>query len=96
MAHTLTLAQKVDDLVAELSRRDQRKHRKVVKCLALLEQDPSYPSLNSHPYQTFKGPNGEPVYESYVEQHTPGAWRVWWFYGPANGEITVVDLGPHP
>ena len=36
------------------------------------------------------------VWESYVEQDTPAAWRVWWYYGPAKGEITVVDLGPHP
>ena len=36
------------------------------------------------------------VWESYVEQDTPAAWRVWWYYGPAKGEITVVDLAPHP
>ncbi len=36
------------------------------------------------------------LWESYVENKTPSAWRVWWIYGPADGQITIVTIGPHP
>lgn len=79
-----------------LRRRDVRRHRRLAKALALLEQDPSYPSLVTHRFEGVEGPGGEPVWESYVENRTPSAWRIWWFYGPDSGEITVVAIGPHP
>jgi hypothetical protein len=73
------------------------KRKKVVKALKLLrDAGPSYPGLHSHKYQSLHGPGGEDVFESYVENHTPGAWRVWWIYGPGSDEITIVSVGPHP
>jgi hypothetical protein len=73
------------------------KLKKVRNCLAKLEsQGPQYPGLNSHQYVSLRGPNDEPVWESYVENQTPGAWRVWWYYGPEAGQITVVLIGEHP
>lgn len=51
-------------------------------------------SLQSHRYESLAGPNGEPVWESYVENQTPGAWRVWW-HGPEEGEISILAIGPH-
>lgn len=74
-----------------------RKLKKVTKALALLEQvGPRYPGLNSHPYQSIPGPGGATLWESYVENKTPSAWRIWWIYGPDTDEITIVTLGPHP
>jgi len=96
VAFTLTVVEEAERIIEQLQHHDQRRYRKVVKCLALLSQDPTYPGLASHPYVTFKGPGGETVWESYVEQNTPAAWRLWWYYGPTKGEITVVDVGPHP
>lgn len=96
MAFELSLARKVQEALDELAAHDQRKYRRVLRCLGLLEQDPTYPSLSSHPYQNVKGPHGETIWESYVENNTPSAWRVWWYYGPGQREITVFDLGPHP
>lgn len=73
------------------------KLKKVRKALRLLaDPGPTYPGLNSHQYQSVKGPGGEPVWESYVENHTPSAWRIWWIYGPDADMITVVTIGPHP
>jgi hypothetical protein len=73
------------------------KLKKVRKALRLLEQGgPSHPSLQSHLYQSVKGPNGEAVWESYVENQTPSAWRIWWMYGPGPDQITIVTIGPHP
>ncbi len=72
------------------------KVKKVGKTLALLEQDPRHPGLNSHKYQSVKSVDGSDLWESYVENRTPGAWRIFWVYGPGEGHITVVTIGPHP
>ncbi len=73
------------------------KAKKVAKALRLLETvGPSYPGLNSHQYHTYVGPRGEPLWESYVENRTPSAWRIWWGYGPGAAELTILTIGPHP
>ena len=72
------------------------KCKKVRKTLAFIESDPKYPGLHSHAYQSLGGPSGEVVWESYVENQTPGAWRIWWWYGPDDGQITILTIGPHP
>lgn len=70
--------------------------RKVRKTLGLLERDPRYPGLNSHKYSSISGANGEEIWESYVENRTPSAWRVFWHYGPDGGVITIVSIAAHP
>ncbi len=42
-----------------------------------------------------EGPSGEPVFEAYVENNTPGAYRVMWYYGPGRGVISIVYIIPH-
>ena len=39
---------------------------------------------------------GMKVWESYLENNTPGADRIFWAYGPKQGDITVIGLEPHP
>ncbi|WP_326960520.1 hypothetical protein [Amycolatopsis sp. NBC_01286] len=74
-----------------------RKLRKVKKALAFMEQQgPSYPGLRTHPMESIPGPNGKTLYQSYVENNTPGAWRIWWVYGPEADQISIVSVGPHP
>jgi len=75
---------------------DPKQYKKIAHCLATLEQDPRYPGLQSHPYETFDEVYGQKVWESYVENNTPSAWRIWWAYGPNRGQITVLTIGPHP
>ena len=70
------------------------KLKKLRKTLGLLEQNPRH--LNSHKYQSVKSVDGSDLWESYVENHTPGAWRIFWIYGPGAGHITIVTIGPHP
>ncbi|MGH3873336.1 MAG: hypothetical protein ACRDSR_17815 [Pseudonocardiaceae bacterium] len=73
------------------------KRKKVTKGLRLLRDvGPGHPGLNSHQYQSPTGPNGEEVRESYVENKTPSAWRLWWVYGPGADTLTIVTVGPHP
>jgi hypothetical protein len=72
------------------------KLKKVRKALGQLQLDPSYPGLRSHKYHSLKGENGEEVWDSYVENNTPSAWRIFWHYGPGPDTITVVMITPHP
>lgn len=79
------------------------KLRKVQRALGLLEQDPRYPGLHSHQYENFPGLPKAKIWDSYVENRTASAWRIFWMYGPnetVDGKdvpvITVVAIVPHP
>jgi len=95
----LVYTDEVDQLLDDLAKRPQyrAKNKKVKKTLKQLRDfDPSYPGLKSHKYSSLTGPSGEEVWESYIENNTPGAWRLFWIYGPDPDTITIVTLGPHP
>ena len=68
----------------------------VKKCLGFLETNLRHPSLSTHEFHSLKGPNGEKVFEAYVQQKTSGAYRIFWYYGPERGMITIVAIVPHP
>jgi hypothetical protein len=79
------------------------KLKKVRRALALLEQDPRYPGLHSHQYENVPGESKARVWDSYVENKTPSAWRIFWMYGPneiVGGQevaiISVLAITPHP
>jgi hypothetical protein len=81
----------------EATATDERKHKKIAKCFGLIQTDPKHPSLHSHKYSVMKALNGSAdVWESYVENNTPAAWRVFWIYGPEKGQITIVAVTEHP
>ncbi|HBL17575.1 MAG: hypothetical protein A2X36_09960 [Elusimicrobia bacterium GWA2_69_24] len=68
----------------------------VRKTLGLMETNLRHPSLNTHKFSSLNGPNGEEVFESYAENKTPAAFRVFWHYGPSQGKITIIAITPHP
>jgi len=68
----------------------------VKKSLYLLSQNPRHQSLNTHEFYSLKGPHGEKIFESYAEQTTPAAYRVFWYYGPDRNQITVIAITSHP
>ena len=70
--------------------------RKVRKALALVESNPRHPGLRTHRFHSRTGPAGEVVWEAYVENQAPRAWRLWFWYGPGTSEITILAIGPHP
>ncbi len=73
------------------------KLKKAKKTLRLLRDVvPGHPGLNSHEYESLTGSDGEYVWESYIENRTPGAWRIWWQFGPTPDTLTILTLGPHP
>ncbi len=75
----------------------------VRKAIAYLEMDPHHPSLNTHEFTSLTGANGEKVFEAYAQNNTPGAYRIFWHYGPDENKgkkrtpvITIVAITPHP
>ncbi len=73
------------------------KHFKAVrKALAYLETNPRHPSLNTHKYKSVSGPNGEEIFEAYAENKTPAAYRIFWYYGSKQRDITIIAIVPHP
>jgi hypothetical protein len=75
----------------------------VRKAIAYLELDPRHPGLSTHEFTSLAGANGEKVFEAYAQNNTPGAYRIFWHYGPdeIKGKkrtpvITIVAITPHP
>ncbi|MBQ0017881.1 MAG: hypothetical protein KBS63_01540 [Clostridiales bacterium] len=89
-----SLEGKVDSKTA--SKDELKLYKKIGKALVLLANDPRYPGLNSHEITTLSRRYGQKVWESYLENRTPAAGRLFWTYGPGQGEITIVAIEPHP
>lgn len=76
--------------------------KQVRKTLGLLETNIRHPSLNTHPYASLHGPNGEQIFEAYAQNRTPGAYRIFFYYGPdrvgkkRTPVLTIVAITPHP
>lgn len=75
---------------------EKARYRAVKKTIKLLAENPRHPSLQTHPFLSLKGPNGEKVFEAYAQQKTSAAYRVFWYYGPSKGEMTIFAITPHP
>jgi hypothetical protein len=74
----------------------QKRYKAVKKTIKLLAEDPRHNSLHTHEFLSLKGPDGEKVFEACAEQKTPAAYRIFWYYGPRRGRITIVAITPHP
>jgi hypothetical protein len=75
----------------------------VRKAIGYLEIDPHHPSLDTHEFTSLTGANGEKVFEAYAQNNTPGAYRIFWHYGPDESKgkkrtsiITIIAITPHP
>jgi hypothetical protein len=82
--------------VGKLGVDEKQLHKKWGKAMALLAADPRHPGLNSHEIEPLSRRYGEKVWQSYLENRTPGAARMYWVYGPGKNEITVIGIEPHP
>lgn len=89
-----SLEGKVDNKTA--SKDELKLYKKIGKALVLLANDPRYPGLNSHEITTLSRRYGQKVWESYLENQTPAAGRLFWTYGPGQVEITIIAIEPHP
>ena len=66
------------------------------KALVLLSNNPRHPGLHSHEISSLSARYGLRVWESYLENDTPKAGRIFWCYGPEKSDITIIGLEPHP
>jgi hypothetical protein len=79
-----------------LDAEDRELFKKWSKAIERLRDDPFYPGLKSHEITDLTRRFGRKVFQSYLENNTPSAGRLFWVYGPGEGEITVLGLEPHP
>jgi hypothetical protein len=75
---------------------DRESFKKWSKAIWLLRDNPKHPGLNSHEIEALTQRYGRKVFQSYLENNTPGAGRLFWAYGPEDGQITMIGLEPHP
>ena len=75
----------------------------VRKAIAYLEIDPHHPSLHTHEFTSLCGADGEKIFEAYAQNNTPGAYRIFWHYGPDEVKgnkrvpvITILAITRHP
>lgn len=84
-----------------LDKNDRKFAKKLFKAIANLASNPFHPGLHSHEIepltQRFSSANRSvKVFQSYLENQTPSAGRLFWVYGPERQMITLVGLEPHP
>lgn len=96
MLFELLYTVKANEALNKLQVEDEKKFAKVQKTLGLMETNLKNPGLQTHKYDAISGADGEEVWEAYVENNTPSAYRVFWHYGPGRAIITIVDVTPHP
>ncbi len=73
-----------------------KRYKAVKKALKKLQQNPRYPSLQTHEFYSLSGLNGEKVFEAYAEQRTPAAYRIFFHYGPEKKVISIISIKAHP
>ena len=79
-----------------ISKKELSLYNKWGKAMRLLSQDPSYPSLHTHDIEPLTKGYGVKVWQSYLENNTSRAMRMYWVYGPDRQDITIIGLEPHP
>lgn len=77
--------------------------KQVRKAIGYLEIDPHHPSLHTHEFTSLSGAKGEKLFETYAQNNAPGAYRIFWHYGPdeakgkkRNPVITIIAITRHP
>ena len=80
----------------QLDRAEEKLFKKLVKALGYLQENPRHNSLASHEIDDLTRKYGLKIFQSYLENDTPAAGRLFWAYGPDHGDITVLAVEPHP
>ena len=80
------------------SSRQEGLFKQVHKKLGYLSENPRHPSLNTHKYSSIADPSGQKrdVFEAYAQNDAPGAYRIFWHYGPGKNVVSIVAITPHP
>jgi hypothetical protein len=72
--------------------------KQVEKCVRLLLENPRHPGPKTQEYDSIENPYDPKaqVFEAYVQHRTPGAYGLFWCYGPNAGELTIIAITLHP
>ncbi len=72
--------------------------KQVKKSMDLLLENPRHPGLHTHEFKSLLHPynKDEKIFEAYAQQKTPAAYRIFWCYGPDQGQITIITITSHP
>jgi hypothetical protein len=69
----------------------------VLATLGKMETNLRHPGLQTHKYKGKLCPHGLDLFEAYAQNHTPGAYRIFFCYPPDEpGVIFIVDITDHP
>lgn len=79
-----------------MKKKEMQLYKKWGKALKLLSVNPVYPSLHTHEIEPLSKRYGMKVWQSYLENKTSRAMRMYWVYGPEQNDITIIGLEPHP
>jgi hypothetical protein len=83
----------------ELKNDPNRQHvlTAVNKTIEFMETNLRHGSLQAHEYHNMLGPKNERVFESYVQNKTPRAYRIFWCYEQDNeNTILILAITNHP
>jgi hypothetical protein len=80
----------------QLDKDEEKLFKRLVKALGYLASDPRHNSLASHEISDLSRKFGIKIFQSYLENRTPAAGRIFWAYGPDKGDITILAIEPHP
>jgi hypothetical protein len=78
--------------------------KQVRKTLGYLETKIRSKSLQTHEFESLTRRYGKKIFEAYVQQNTPSAYRIFWHYEPDEIDnkgiriaiITILAIIPHP
>ncbi len=79
-----------------IKKKDEQLYKKWGNAIKKLSEDPTYPGLYTHDIPPLSKRYGIKVWQSYLENKTSKAMRMYWVYGPNQHEITIIGLEPHP
>ena len=72
------------------------KLKKIKSTIQKLRTNPKHPGLHTHKNNSIKNPGNQDTFQSYVENKTPGAFRLFWYWGPEKNKITIFAITSHP
>ncbi len=72
--------------------------KQVQKTIKWLKENPRHPGLQTHECHSLPHPfkKKDKLFEAHAQNKTPGAYRVFWCYGPDSGQITIIAITAHP
>ena len=81
----------------EIKKREPRQGllKQIIKTIRFLSENPRHQSLHTHKNQKLSASCKLEIFQAYVQNYTPGAYRIFFTYSTKN-EITITSIEAHP